>query len=73
MSRFWASWYEPMPDGDWRPLAVPDAASCAVVDAADEPSARAVIQRHWRPFRYRFVDEKPADWLPGERFPMSRP
>ena len=23
MSRFWVSWYEPMPDGDWRPLTVP--------------------------------------------------
>ena len=88
MSRYWVSWYEPMPDGDWRPLTVPEksaipaywcsgetmaepvsATVCAVIDAKSESAAMVLVKKHWKPGEFRFIEEKEADFRPGDRFP----
>lgn len=42
----------------------------AVVDAKDPSSARRQVERSgWTPSKWRFVEEKPAGWMPeGGRF-----
>jgi hypothetical protein len=66
--RWWVSWYEPAPSGDYRPRiwplppAVPaywcsgwrgdEAALCAVVDASDEETAKLFVEA--------------AGWTPSE-------
>lgn len=45
---------------------------CAVVNADDADHARTIVAVYWPDAgRERFNDQKPAGWLPGERFPMA--
>lgn len=50
---------------------------CAVVEAVDEEKAKNAIINDWPPLRpdvndiWRFCEEKPASWLPGDRFPVE--
>lgn len=46
---------------------------CAMVDAEDESAAEEVIQKYWPEAKeWRFCEEKPASWTPGDRFPMKK-
>ena len=70
MSRYWVSWYEPMPDGDWRPLTVPDKANipaywCSGETAEDPPSATvcAVVDAPDSMAAVKLVHDH---WTPGE-------
>lgn len=81
----WYEPFPPDGSEDCRPLTVPDkkevpaywesgitetaATYCAVVDAQSSVKAKAIIKRHWGPSGWRFCDEKPLDWRPGDRFP----
>lgn len=85
MKRFWISWHQP--GDDYRPLTYPPNAAvigwwksgegrmpilCAVVAAADEGAACAAVLQDWpEATDWRFCDEKPADWMPNDRFPLS--
>lgn len=48
---------------------------CAVVDAASEGAAKKAVKKNWPPERmppvWRFCEEKPADFMPGGRFPAK--
>ena len=83
--RWWISWHQPTED--YRPLRYPPhnpvmgwwcsghadvAILCAVVLAEDETEARANIIAEWpEAERWRFCEEKPDGWVPGDRFPVS--
>jgi hypothetical protein len=47
---------------------------CAVVDCVGHPDdhyedIRAVLKQHFPDFEERFIEAKPSDWTPGDRFP----
>lgn len=43
---------------------------CALVSAASERSAKAQVRaRFWKP-EFDSIQERPAGWTPGDRFPM---
>lgn len=47
---------------------------CALVEARSERAAKAAVDQDWPAVGrrvWRFVEERDADWLPGDRFPMS--
>ena len=45
---------------------------CAVVDAENEKSAKAAVNRYWpEAAEWRFIEEKTLDFMPGDRFPMK--
>lgn len=47
---------------------------CALVDAEHESDAMAAIQADWpeaAAHLWRFIEPRTADWLPGDRFPLS--
>ena len=49
---------------------------CAVVDAKDERQAERIIKKAWdsngeEVGEFRFVTEKPLNWLPSDRFPIT--
>lgn len=50
-----------------------DAATlCAVVAGADEHEAKAAVKCDWpEATEWRFVEEKPSDFIPGDRFPVE--
>ena len=58
----------------------PDGATiCAIVDAESEDQAKEFVLNAWDASgtgeeigRWRFAEEKAADWLPGDRFPISK-
>ncbi len=85
--RYWISWEEPTPDGDHRPMTTPVEPAvlhwwcsgygegystlCAVVDANTEDLAKVLVKVFWKPQAWRFVHEKPNDWMPpADRFPV---
>jgi hypothetical protein len=49
-------------------------ALCALVESESEDKARAALVKNWPEFlvsEERFFSEKPADFVPGDRFPMK--
>lgn len=50
---------------------------CAVVEADDERDAQDIIYTNWTGAdkseigEFRFCEEKPDDWKPGSRFPIT--
>lgn len=44
---------------------------CAVIDAATEDEAKQIVRDHWKPGEWRFCEEKPLHWRPGDRFPWA--
>ena len=82
-TRFWLSWYQPGDDprpltcppneairGWWVSGTGDDKFSiCAVVDAESEEAAKAAVRVDWpEAEKWRFCEEKPRDWKPGDRF-----
>ena len=81
--RFWISWWGGK-DDDCRPLRddestpawacsgqrVPEPcfSICAVIDAESEEKAWEIVLEYWPEAVERFCNEKPGDWLPGDRF-----
>jgi hypothetical protein len=49
--------------------AIPSATVCAVVDAPDEEQATRIVNDHWKPGDFRFIEEKEPGFRPGDRFP----
>lgn len=46
---------------------------CAMVAAEDEADAKRRVRKYWPEAKvWRFCDEKPAGWDPGDRFPMPK-
>jgi len=46
---------------------------CAIVEAGSVEKAEDVIRKYWpEAHEWRFCEEKPLDWTPGDRFPMSK-
>lgn len=44
----------------------------ALVEAASEAAAKEVIKDHWCPSKWRFCEERGADWTPDSgRFPVK--
>lgn len=85
MKRWWCRWYEGNDDethpttdgllGIWVSGVCADgsyAVMCALVEAETQGEAEALIEGIAINFReWSFCDEKPADWTPGDRFPME--
>jgi hypothetical protein len=85
--RYWVSWHQPSDDirpltfppnirvlGWWCSGYDSDDVPqlCAIVDAPSQNDAFEAISKDWpEAERWRFCDEKPADWLPNNRFPLS--
>ena len=82
MKRFWISWRQPTED--YRPLTDPPhpqvlgwwcsghTTLCAAVEANSEVEARMYVRIAWpEASEWRFCEEKPADFVPGDRFPLS--
>lgn len=47
---------------------------CALVAASAEWTAKAAVAEDWPESvdaEWRFVEQKPADWIPSDRFPPS--
>jgi hypothetical protein len=46
---------------------------CALVGAGNEGAAKEAVLAEWPEAdgRWRFCDQKPIDWLPGDRFPLT--
>jgi hypothetical protein len=42
------------------------------IDAHDEAECQRLVEKFWKPKSWRFCEEKPLDFLPGNRFPMSK-
>lgn len=43
-----------------------------MIDCSSEGAAKnAVKAQGWSPVEWRFIEEKPADWRPGDRFPWG--
>ena len=85
--RFWLSWVQPTEDyrpltyppnaailgwwcsgydnGDRATLG-------ALVEARSERDAKRAVHQDWpEATGWRFVEERPSDWLPGDRFPLD--
>lgn len=46
---------------------------CAMVDASSEEDAMALVLSYWpEAEEWRFCEEKPTGWAPGDRFPMPK-
>lgn len=50
---------------------------CVLVEAASVKAAKALVAdgQCWPEtagIAFRFIEEKPADWVPGDRFPLRR-
>lgn len=50
---------------------------CAIVDAKHESAAETAIHQGWEANpgeigELRFCEEKPSDWLPNDRFPITK-
>ena len=85
--RYWISWYQPTSDyrpitdpptkrilGWWCSGERADgtAVLCALVDAQTEGEAKRAVGVSWPDdVEWRFFNECPADWLPGDRFPLD--
>lgn len=85
--RFWVSWlqptidYRPLRYPPFNPIMgwwcsgydENDVATlCAVVLADDDEEAKFNVLQEWpEAERWRFCEEKPAGWVPGDRFPLS--
>lgn len=57
-------------------IVVTKAILCAVVEARTEVIAQKIILTNWETATsevesFRFCEEKPKDWKPGNRFPIS--
>jgi hypothetical protein len=47
---------------------------CALVMAPSEEDAKKMVRRWWkhrRPTEWRFCNERPNGWTPGDRFPIE--
>ena len=45
---------------------------CAVVDAADQEAAAEAVKKDWPEWQeWRFIEERDADYKPGDRFPID--
>lgn len=75
LKRYWVSWWSSYGDvsspftawttgydGEGR------ASYCAVIDAPSEMDARIEARRYFSDADFRFSNERPADWTPGDRF-----
>jgi len=86
MKRFWVSWvqttqdFRPLSDppnirilGWWcSGIVSPKYNLCAVVEAESVDAAHEAVLIDWpESDEWRFIEEKPKDWLPGDRFPLS--
>jgi hypothetical protein len=85
--RWWVSWYQPTEDyrplhdppceavRGWWCSGETETGSftlCAVVDAPDEQGVKDAVYEDWpEAVVYRFITEKPNDFTPGDRFPLS--
>lgn len=59
---YWCSGYT----GDDRPIV------CAMIEADDELDAEAVVKKDWPAHSgWRFIERRPPDYLPGDRFPID--
>jgi hypothetical protein len=45
-----------------------DCTLCAVIDAASEEAVWALIATHFPDYKQRFIEPRPGDWAPGDRF-----
>lgn len=45
-----------------------DCTICAVIDSESKNDIWKLVKRHFPDYRERFIEEKPADWKPGDRF-----
>lgn len=84
---YWASWYQPTDDfrpltdppnerilGWWCSGTRDDGAAtlCSLVEAPDEPAAKAAVLVDWPEAReWRFVDPRDDKWRPSDRFVVS--
>ena len=81
MKRFWISWYsklepeievEKIPFKYWdtgQTMDEPPAITyCSLMEAESEEDAFNKVSELFPDYRYRFCDEKPDDWQPGDRF-----
>lgn len=87
MQRFWVSWIESEEDfrpltyppneaiiGWWCSgyTEKNEATLCACVDAENQTAALEAIDRDWPGKKvWRFLEFRPSDWVPGDRFPLS--
>lgn len=87
MSRYWISWNQPTEDcrpltyppnpailGWWCSgyAANGMAQICAVVSADDDDHAATCVMQDWpEAIGWRFINKKPDDFIPGDRFPVS--
>jgi hypothetical protein len=66
---------EPRVLGWWRSGSDGERTSiCAIVAASVEWTAKAAVAEDWPESvdaEWRFVEQKSADWTPGDRFPLS--
>jgi len=85
--RFWISWIQQTEDfrpinyppneailGWWCSGCTADEEPilCACVDAQDDSDAEHWINKEWpEASEWRFFQERPGDWIPGDRFPLS--
>lgn len=45
-----------------------DCTICALIDAPSEEAIWEVVVKHFPDYRQRFIEERAADYLPGDRF-----
>ncbi len=46
---------------------------CALVEAKTEAAAKKAVKKYWpEAGEWRFCEEKPMGWDPGDRFPMKK-
>ena len=86
MKRFWCSWHQPTADfrplrdppndavlGWWCSGERGDGVAilCALVRANSAGEVERAIEGDWpEATEWRFVEERTANWLPGDRFPL---
>lgn len=87
INRYWVSWWQPTEDhrpltdpphpqvlGWWCSGSSDEGDSiCALVEAESEDKAKVYVQISWpEAENWRFIEAKPNDWIPGDRFPPQK-
>jgi len=49
-----------------------DCTICALIDAPSEEAIWEVVAKHFPDYEYRFCEERPADYTPGDRFQAEK-
>lgn len=78
VTRYWVSWWSDNPinaetsfewwDTGMRFNMVPQESYVGVIDADSEDAAWMQVLAAFPDYVHRFIEEKPADWTPGDRF-----